>query len=49
MHLDRCVCVVKALEMPVLACISSSYSEVIEVEGIIFFKDICDCVHAKLW
>ena len=35
--------------MPVLACLSISYSEVTEVERMKFFEDISDGVRAKFW
>ena len=49
MCVDQCICAIRAVEMPELACLSSSYSEVTEVGGMKFFEDISDGVDAKLW
>jgi len=48
MRLDQCVCAIRAVEMPVLACFSSSCSEVTEVGGMKFCEDMFDSFHAEL-
>jgi len=50
MLIDECVCAFRAVELPVLACLVSSWSEEPEVGRALKFCDIhSHDFHAKLW
>jgi len=49
MHVDQRVCPIKAVDLPILACLSSRCSEVTEVGGLQFCESLSDGFHAKFW
>jgi hypothetical protein len=49
-RIDQCVCTVRAVEVPVFACVSNRSSEVSEVGKTLKFCDVHSHeFHARLW
>jgi hypothetical protein len=47
MRVDQCVCAIRVVEIPVIACLSSRCSEVTEVGGMKFCENNSGGFHAK--
>jgi hypothetical protein len=49
MHVDQCVCALRAVELPVLSCLSNKCSEVGDGRTLNFYDIHSHELHAKVW